>query len=197
MRVAIVCEGAPGGEDQQVLEYLARRIRPDADVKAFPQGQKPLLIASAGTMVQALIAEGFDRVLIMWDVYPRWGKPNGEQVDAAEIQASLLASYAQAHPCVFLIAIHKELEAWLLADGGALSQVLSRPTRQSRIDNTRNAEHNANPKKRIESLFSANGKTYTPKSHAAAIAAALPRNFGMLGGLPAFKRFGHALTCVC
>ena len=195
MRVAIVCEGAPGGEDQQVLEHLARRIRPDADVRAFPQGRKPQLIAAAGDVAQALFAQGFDRVLIMWDVFPRWGKPDGEAVDTVDIEASLVASGAAGLPCLFLIAIHKELEAWLLADGGALSQVLGRPAHPAHIRNTKSADHNANPKKRIEGLFSAHGKPYTPKSHAVAIANAIPRNFGMLGGLPAFKRFGHALTC--
>ncbi len=81
MKIGIICEGRLGGEDAQVFEHFASRIAPHAAVKAFPQGTKPELIAKAGDVAASLFATGYDRVLIMWDIMPRWGRPDGEQQD--------------------------------------------------------------------------------------------------------------------
>ena len=78
MKIGIVCEGRLAGEDAQVFEHFARRIAPGASVKAFPQGTKPELFSKAGDVANALFATGYDKVLIMWDILPRWNKPDGE-----------------------------------------------------------------------------------------------------------------------
>jgi hypothetical protein len=206
MKVGIVCEGRLGGEDAQVFEHFARRIAPDAAVKTFPQGTKPELIAEAGAVVASLFATGYDKVLIMWDIEPRWGKPDGEQQDTLDIQVSLGNAGVAAHPCLFLIAIHKELEAWLLADGTALSAVLSRPAHSVSIAHTKNADTVANPKKRLEKLFEQHNVpfgfqpaqgSYQPKLAAIRIAERIPANFGQLGKLGSFKKFGRALISIC
>ncbi len=206
MRVAIVCEGRLQGEDAQVFEHFAKRIAPQAAVKTFPQGTKPELFSKAGDVVAALFAEGYDRVLIMWDILPRWGRPDGEQQDAADLQISLAVAGVGNHPCLFRIAIHKELEAWLLADGAALSAVMSRPAHPVAITNTKNAETVANPKKRLEKLFEQHNVpfgqqplqgSYQPKLAAIRIAENIPARFGQLGKLASFKKFGRALTVAC
>lgn len=206
MKIGIICEGRLGGEDAQVFEHFASRIVPHAAVKTFPQGTKPELIAKAGDVVASLFATGYDRVLIMWDIMPRWGRPDGEQQDTSDLQVSLSNAGVAAHPCLFLIAIHKELEAWFLADGKALSAVLSRPAHPVTISNTNNADTVANPKKRLEKLFEqhhmpfgiqpAQG-TYQPKLAAIRIAENIPTNFGQLGKLASFKKFGRSLTQAC
>lgn len=206
MKVGIVCEGRLGGEDAQVFEHFARRIAPEAAVKTFPQGTKPELIAEAGAVVASLFATGYDKVLIMWDIEPRWGKPDGEQQDTQDIQVSLGNAGVAAHPCLFLIAIHKELEAWLLADGSALSKLLSTPTHSVKIKDIKNADQDANPKKRLEKLFAKHNVpfgpqpmqgAYQPKLAAIRIAERIPANFGQLGKLGSFKKFGRALTAIC
>ena len=206
MKIGIICEGRLGGEDAQVFEHFASRIAPHAAVKAFPQGTKPELIAKAGDVTASLFATGYSRVLIMWDIMPRWGSPDGEQQDTLDVQASLVGAGAAAHPCLFLIAIHKELEAWLLADGKALSAVLSRPAHPVTIPNTNNADTVANPKKRLEKLFEQHNVpfgiqpaqgTYQPKLAAIRIAENVPANFGQLGKLASFKKFGRSLTQAC
>ena len=206
MKVGIICEGRLGGEDAQIFEHFASRIAPHAAVKTLPQGTKPELIAEAGNVAASLFAEGYDRVLIMWDVMPRWGRPDGEAQDTADLQVTLSAAGVDAHPCLFLIAIHKELEAWLLADGNALSSVLSRPAHPVTISNTNNADTVANPKKRLENLFKRHNTpfglqptqgTYQPKLAAIRIAENIPKNFGQLGKLASFKKFGRSLTQAC
>jgi len=206
MKVGIICEGRLGGEDAQVFEHFALRIEPGAVVKTFPQGNKPELIEKAGDVAASLFATGYTRVLIMWDVMPRWGRPDGEQQDAQDLRASLGGAGVAAHPCLFLIAIQKELEAWLLADGSALSAVLSTPAHPVSVPNTKNADTVGNPKKRIENLFARHNVpfgpqpvqgSYVPKLAALRIAENIPTHFGQLGKIASFKRFGHALTATC
>ena len=206
MKVGIICEGRLGGEDAQVFEHFASRIAPHAAVKTFPQGTKPELIAKTGDVAATLFAIGYDRVLIIWDILPRWNRPDGEQQDTLDLQVSLGNAGVATHPCLFLIAIHKELEAWLLADGKALSAVLSRPTHPVTIPNTNNADTVANPKKRLEKLFEQHNVpfgiqpaqgTYQPKLAAIRIAENIPANFGQLGKLASFKKFGRSLTQIC
>src|SRR6218665_2442646 len=92
-----------------------------------PEGKKPELIANRASTTQALLDSGCCRVLIVWDVQPRWGRPDGAIQDSKDIRQKLGPHGLANHPCVFLVPIKAELEAWLLADGRALSQVLSRP----------------------------------------------------------------------
>jgi hypothetical protein len=95
------------------------------------------------------------------------------------------------------VPIKAELEAWLLADGSALSAVLSRPTRKVRIGNTKNIEDNTDPKNRLEAVFQNHGRAYTAKSDAIKIVKNIPVNFGMLGKLSTFKNFGRSLMQPC
>ncbi|MFZ4536351.1 hypothetical protein [Propionivibrio sp.] len=206
MKVAIVCEGRLAGEDAQVYEHFARRIVPGAAVKAFPQGTKPELFANAGDVAKTLFASGYCRVLIIWDIEPRWGKPDGELQDRQDLQVSLTNAGVDAHPCLYLVAIHKELEAWLLADGSALSAVLSRPAHPVTIKDNKKADTEANPKKKLEQLFEKHNVpfgpqpaqgAYQPKLAAVRIAEKVPANFGQLGKLKSFQQFGRSLTQAC
>jgi hypothetical protein len=206
MKVAIVCEGRLAGEDAQVFEHFARRIAPGSAVKTFPQGTKPELFSKVGEVAKTLFATGYDKVLIIWDILPRWEKPDGEAQDRLDLLPSLVNAGVGTHPCLFLIAIHKELEAWLLGDGTALSAVLSRPAHPVTIAHTKNADTVTNPKKRLEQLFEQHNVpfgpqpmqgAYQPKLAAIRIAEQIPANFGQLGKLGSFKKFGHSLTKVC
>jgi hypothetical protein len=206
MKVGIICEGRLGGEDAQVFEYFARRIAPQAAVRAFPQNTKPELIAKAGDVATSLFATGYDKVLIMWDIIPRWDKPDGEQQDTQDIEASLVTAGVAGHPCLFLIAIHKELEAWLLADGTALSAVLSRPAHPVAIKDNKKADKEPNPKKKLEKLFEKYKVpfgpqpmqgAYQPKLAAIRIAEKIPAKFGQLAKIASFRKFGRSLTMSC
>lgn len=206
MKVGIVCEGRLAGEDAQVFEHFARRIAPGANVKAFPQGTKPELFANAGDVAKTLFATGYDKVIIIWDILPRWNRPDGEEQDRQDLQPSLVGAGVDANPCLYRVAIHKELEAWLLADGAALSAVLSRPAHLVSIKDRKNAETDANPKKKLEKLFKTHNVpfgpqpaqgSYQPKLAAVRIAEKVPANFGQLGKLESFRQFGRALTSHC
>jgi len=195
--IGIICEGGAGSEDEQVFRHLAGRICPAVRLVIRPLGAKPNLIDLCGDVAQALFASGCDRVLIVWDIQPRWGRPDGEAQDEADIRAVLNHSGLGSHPCLYLVAIKAELEAWLLADGAALSARLSRPAHPVSIGDSKKAEHNKNPKKRLEKIFEEHGHAYNPKIDALAIARNVPANFGTLGKLDSFKKFGRSLTQAC
>ncbi len=195
--IGIICEGGAGSEDDLVLRHLAGRICPAARLLIRPLGAKPNLIDLCGDVAQALFNSGCDRVLIVWDIQPRWGRPDGEAQDMADIRAVLDRSDLGNHPCLYLVAIKAELEAWLLADGAALSARLSRPAHSVSIGDSKKAEHNTNPKKRLEKIFEEHGHTYNPKTDALTIVRNVPANFGILGKLDSFKKFGRSLTQPC
>jgi hypothetical protein len=194
--IGIICEGVTGGEDEQVLRHLASRICPGARVMVRPLGKKPDLIAQCGQVAEALFYSGCDRVLIVWDIQPRWGRPDGVERDIADIQAVLTQSEFR-RPCLYLVPIKAELEAWLLADGSALSSVLSRPAHKVRINDTKSVEDDLNPKKRLERIFKQHGHTYAPKYDAIKIVKNIPEKFGTLNKLNSFKKFGLSLTQPC
>lgn len=206
MKVGIVCEGRLAGEDAQVLEHFARRIVPLATVREFPQGTKPQLFTNAGDVAKSLFDTGYDRVVIVWDILPRWDRPDGEAQDLLDLKPSLVEASVYTHTCLYMVAIHKELEAWLLADGAALSAVLSRSAHPVIIKDSKSAETDANPKKKLEKLFERHNVPfgpqpsqggYQPKLAALRIAEKVPANFGQLGKQKSFKHFGRALTAAC
>jgi hypothetical protein len=169
------------------------------------QSAQWLKFGSART-AKSLFDTGHDRVVIVWDILPRWEKPDGEAQDLLDLRPSLVNAGVDTHPCLYKVAIHKELEAWLLADGAALSTVLSRPAHPVTIKDSKNAETEGNAKKKLEKLFELHNVpfgpqpsqgSYQPKLAAVRIAEKVPANFGQLGKLKSFKKFGRALTVVC
>ena len=105
MKIGILCEGRLGGEDAQVLEHLAQRIAPQVEVKVFPQGNKRNLFANAGKEASILFCSGYHKVLVVWDVLPRWNRPDGEAQDRQDVQPYLDAAGVGANPCLQLVAI--------------------------------------------------------------------------------------------
>jgi len=196
-RIGIVCEGIPGNEDEKVLKHLASRIVPSATIECAPLGKKPDLIRNSGSTVKAFLDSGFSRVVVVWDLEPGFGREVCLKEDRREIFASLAAAGVLDTACVFLVAIHKELESWLLADGKALSAVLSTRIRPARIRDMNNPEHEGNPKGRLRKLFEIRGRSYTAMENGIQIAEQVPNNFGGLKNCPSFKRFGKKLTDPC
>ena len=93
-----------------------------------------------------------------------------------------------------MICIREELEAWLIADGRAVSAVLSTPTHRVRVKHGRNPESIRNPKKRLGRIFQQHShRPYSDRQHAIAITRALP-NLNRLDAIPAFARFRGLLT---
>lgn len=72
MKVGFVFECGPQGADLQVCEYLAREIRPDITPVSQTLSNKDDLLRNAGRVSASLLAEGCERVLVVWDLRPAW-----------------------------------------------------------------------------------------------------------------------------
>src|SRR5260370_8298805 len=94
-------------------------------------------------------------VLIVWDLYPPW-REKGEKPCRRDDRQAIFHSLDAAGVSpdrVALVCIREELEAWLIADGRAVSKVLSTPTHPVRIKDPKNPEPIQNPKKILNHLF--------------------------------------------
>ena len=190
----MIFECGPDGADRQVCEHLARRLRQDIEVVPIPLGGKPELLRGCGPAAANLLREECERIIIVWDLSPSWGEdPPCRKEDCEKIHASL-SKFDVPMWQVDLVCIEQELEAWLLADGRALSTVLSRRTHPVRVRDVRNPDQESNPKARLRRIFNQRlRRPYSEQIHARKIVEALP-DLNRIRRSPSFVRFAVKLT---
>jgi hypothetical protein len=199
MKVGFIVEGGPDSADKQVCEYLAKRIGEEEgrnlSTRAIPLGNKRELIRDCGKTACRLLKEGCERILVVWDLYPAWredGEKPCREKDREEILKSL-RNVGISLEIVKLVCIREELEAWLIADGQAISEVLSRPTHPVRVGDETRPERVRNPKKALQRIFrEKRNLDYNDRIHAVRIAQAM-RDFGRIRKVCSFKRFSSFL----
>ena len=198
-KVGIICEGANQGGDMQVFRHFVRTLLGQQNIDVVPLGNKPNLFDKCGTTARALLDSGCHRVLIVWDLLPSWGaEPATVAANEAAVRASLLREDLHRHPCIFLIAIDRELETWLVADSVALSAVVPRPPNSVTVRAIRAPLKEANPKKWLMRKFSDIGRrSYLPERNAVEIARAMPNNLRAVSKIPSFLRFKDSLAQPC
>lgn len=177
MKIGMIFECGPAGADKKVCEYLARQLQPELEIMSVTLDNKPKLISDCGKAAAQLLQDGCDRVLIIWDLYPAWREKKQKPCrrdDRLAIHKSLENSgvtLANTH----LICITEELEAWLIADGRAISAVLSTPAHPVSIPDKKKTETLKNPKGYLMKLFKEKaGKPYSDLQHAEKIARQMP-----------------------
>ncbi len=197
MKVGIICECGPEGAEVQVLPELAQRIDSELRLECVTLDNKQKLVRECGKSDATLLAMGCRRVVIVWDLYPAWRERRPcRREDRRGIYESL-AGAAVSPPQVGLVCIREELEAWLVADGRAVSAVLSTPAHRVRIRDGRNPESIRNPKKRLDREFQHNAnRRYSDRQHAIQIVRALP-DLTRLDRIPAFARFRDFVSEGC
>ncbi len=174
MRVGMIFECGPRGADEQVCTHLARRLNPSIQISTVTLSTKPQLISDCGEAARVLLDQGCDRVIVIWDLHPGHGKEPCRHYDSKEIFAALKRANITSPPA-YLVCIEAMLEAWLLADGTALSSLLSRPTHAVNVKGERRPERIRDPKKRLISLFREHwgGRPYIDRQHSIMIAKVL------------------------
>lgn len=169
MKVGMIFECGPNGADKKVCERLARILQPDIEISSVTLGNKPNLVSECGSAAAQLLADGCERIVIVWDLYPAWREekqPPCRKEDREAIKESLKQAKVTS-PHVYLVCIEEELEAWLLADGRAISAVLSRPTHPVKVKDKKNPEKIRNPKKQLNRIFQEKiGCRYNDVQHA-------------------------------
>ena len=193
----MIFECGPSGADKTVCIQLAKRLNADLRIVSRTLDNKPSLVANCGRAAADLFDQDCDRVIIVWDLYPAWrergGKPCRKE-DRDAVFDSLNAAGVDIDN-VHLVCIEEELEAWLLADNRALSEVLSRPHRKARIKQQRDPER-GNPKTRLNRIFREHsGRKYSDRLHALPIVNAMP-DLNRIGRIDSFRRFAQKVADV-
>lgn len=201
MKIGIITEGTIDGADQVVCSHLTLMICREANVECQvacrPLGKLPDLKADCGTTAALLLEDGCDRVLIVWDLYPAWREKGGKPCwsrDRAEIIQSVTAAQVDAAK-VSLVCIWEELEAWLLADGRALSACFSTKNRPVSIADHKNPERVSDPKGKLTQIIRENkcGQKYEGHIHAKKIAQHIT-DFTRLRRCETFRRFAKKVA---
>jgi hypothetical protein len=195
-RVGIILECGPDGADVQVCRFLARLLAPNLEPVPVTLGNKPALLRDCGAAAAQLLAEACVGVLIVWDLYPPWRERKPCRREDREAIGQSLATAGVGLDRAALVCIQEELEAWLIADGRALSAVLSTPTHPVRVKDARKPERCRNPKKALNRVFKQHtGKPYVDRWHAIQIVRQLP-DLTRLGKLATFERFRQLLLAM-
>jgi hypothetical protein len=151
-----IFECGPQGADKKVCEILLKKLDSTIQTKSITLDSKPNLVQKCGIAAKQLLeTEKCDRVIILWDLYPAW-RTDGEKPCRKADRESIFESLDGAgvdRDKVHLICITEELEAWLIADGGAISTTLSKPTHQVTVADTKKPEQVKNPKKRLFQIY--------------------------------------------
>ncbi len=196
MKVGMIFECGHEGADKKVCEYLAQKLVPDIEISSVTLDSKPKLLRDCGEKTTVLLEEGCEQVLIIWDLYPPW-RSHKEKPCRKEDREKIFDSLQKAGVTssnIHLVCIREELEAWLLADGRAVSTVLSNPTHPVKIKDEKKPDLIKNPKGKLRKIFNEKtGKDYNDKVHAEKIVRALP-NFKKIKRSFSFKRFVKKLT---
>jgi len=173
VKIGLILECALDGPDQQVYSAWIRRLVPQVQIEPSCAGNKKRLVAEAGSRATALFAEGCERVLIIWDLWPAWAS-KGVQPDAAQDIAAIEASLRAAgvtEPCVYLVCIDRMLETLLIVDANAIKSVLRVQGPISGLRHHRNPRSQHAPKSYLDARFRAAQRgTYAPHVHARQIA---------------------------
>lgn len=211
MSIAFIVEGIP---DEEVCCYLAKRIDPALAVKAFPLGKKPDLIKKCGHTAKNLLDDGYERVVIVWDLHPsewqtiRTGKRQAKKKqkskaclkkDRERILTALQNAGADLAR-VYLVCVDAMLETWLLRDKRAVEKQLSTRTRTYRIGRRLRLDRENDPKSLLTSIFREAGrsgrKPYNDVNDAVKIAMCIPRESEDLKRLRKDKTFGRFLSAL-
>lgn len=177
MKVGFIFECGPNGADKQVCEHLARLLVPTIEIRSITLENKPNLLAGCGQFAAGLLSDdGCDRVLVVWDLFPAW-RLKGAKPCRREDREAIFQSLQQARvppERVQLICIQEELEAWLIADGRGLTQVLSKPPHPFKIAECKYPERQKNPKKLPTQIFQSRGGRYVDYVDAVRIIKGFP-----------------------
>jgi hypothetical protein len=196
IKVGFVFECGLKGADVLICEYLALQIRPDITPVSRTLDNKENLLREAGRVAAALIADGCERVLIIWDLRPAWpdkkNKPCRSEERLAVLEA--VAKAGVADRSVFLICVEQELESWLLADETKIATYLSTAAHAYKVDRVKSPDRVKNPKAVMMNHFRiARGWRYEDRTHAIKVMKAATTDFGKLRRSPSFSRFEEKL----
>lgn len=191
-KVGFIFECGPQGADKQVCEYLATQIRSNITPISRTLDDKKNLLRDVGKVAAALLADGCERVLIVWDLRPAWPDKKHKPCRRNERLAILdsIAKAGIADRPIFLVCVEQELESWLLADETKIADYLSTAAHSYKVGRCKSPDHVPNPKAVMMNHFrTARGWRYEDRIHAIKVMTVGDADFRKLRRSPSFARF--------
>jgi hypothetical protein len=199
-KVGFIFECGPQGADKQVCEFLATQICADITPVSRTLDDKKNLFRDVGKVAAALLADGCERVLIIWDLRPAWPDKIHKPCRRNERFAILdsIAKAGVADRPVFLVCIEQELESWILADETKISAYLSTVAHPyHKVDRCKSPDRVPNPKAVMMNHFRiAKGCRYEDRTHAIRIIKTGDTDLRKLRRSQSFARFEEKLLTV-
>ncbi|MGM9425035.1 DUF4276 family protein [Hydrogenophaga sp. MI9] len=192
MTIGFVFECGPQGADKAVCEYLAGQLKPGEKLMSRTLDNKLKLLEGAAPVAKQLLAEGCQKVLIVWDLRPAWPDKKDKPCRAKERQTLLkgLADHGLANAPVYLVCVEQELESWVIACDHAINAFLSTPAHSYRAKRVRRPDQEKNPKSAMMKHFQqARGWKYEDRIHATQVLRAAPLDLNRLRCSVSFERF--------
>ena len=181
---------------RRICQLMFEEHDSDLEVDLVPMDNKQRLLEECGTVAANLLANGCDRVVILWDERPVWqrtGEPLCWHKERQQILAELKKArvpLSKAHP----VCIEREFESWLLFDERMLSCVLSTDQHPVRVQPPGRPDRIPNPKGTMTTLFRQHrGWRYVDLQFARDFARCLTA-LNRLRRCRTFKRFAQAIT---
>lgn len=196
MRIGFVVECGPSGADHKVIEHLVSRLRQGIEVRFMCSGSKRKLFDDCSKIVEGLFeTDRCDHVFIVWDLVPcdERFRIKGTPCQRKEREHLLGKLRPQDVARTVMLCIRHELEAWLLADGAALTEVLQNKNHPKKsIGDEKRPEDHLNPKAALRRLFNERrGWDYDDQIHPAKIIK--NASLSKLDRVPSFARFSQKL----
>ena len=197
MSIGFIFECGPQGADKQVCEYVASQLHPGETWVSRTMDNKLKLLEGAASVAKRLLAEGCEKVLIVWDLRPAWPDKKDKPCRAKERQTLLdaLEKEGLQDSPVYLVCVEQELESWLLACDQAISAFLSTKPRPYVAKQVKKPDQVPNPKAVMNNHFkAARGDRYEDRVHAIKVLKATELDFRRLRRSSSFARFEAKLA---
>jgi hypothetical protein len=161
LKLGLIVECTPAGMESvvcpRILALLAAETGTRIEYRIETMVNKKLLMQDAGKTTQLLLADGFDRVVILWDENPPWG-PEADFADDRcwhTEREHMLKELANPNidPRVALVCVEREFETWLLHDHHLLSNVISTDAHPANVKRLKNPLGFESPKRALIRLF--------------------------------------------
>lgn len=176
---------------RKICELLAAEHDLQLELDIVPMDDKRNLIEGCGTVVAKLLAQGNERVIILWDERPAWPKI-GEPLCWHNDRKQILAELGKANvPSgqVHLVCIEREFESWLLFDNKMLADMISTDAHKKKVPKQSNPDKHKNPKGAMTTLIrKLSGQVYVDVQYAHRFAKNLTA-LNRLRKCGTFKRF--------
>jgi len=192
MSIGFIFECGPQGADKQVCEYLASQLQPGQKLVSRTMDNKLKLLAGAAGVAKKLLAEGCQKVLVVWDLRPAWPDKKDKPCRATERQALLdaLAKEGLQNAPVYLVCVEQELESWVVACDHAINAYLSTQSHPYKAKRVRRPDQEKIPKSAMMNHFqNARGWKYDDRVHAIKVLKAVPLDLNRLRRSVSFARF--------